>query len=203
MKIALIRAGMSNIGIAVKLIKNKNIEITMFDRNSNVGGFSNSNNFEDLSIYPFEKLVSKESKYLNWLKEFNFNPLPSNLSFSGNFFRSLYTQKFREINYSGINSNSQIPIPELSQKKFLFDWRLSLSQNLTKSIRVNYNASNSNIVPNINGKQSDLNSSDIGIFDNFFNIGDPDYFNQNFSINYSLPFNLIPFLNIIFKSPKI
>ena len=141
--------------------------------------------FEDLSIYPFEKLVSKESKYLNWLKEFNFNPLPSNLSFSGNFFRSLYTQKFREINYSGVNSNSQIPIPELSQKKFLFDWRLSLSQNLTKSIRVNYNASNSNIVPSIDGKQSDLNSSDMGIFDNFFNIGDPDYFNQNFSINYS------------------
>ena len=68
---------------------------------------------------------------------------------------------------------------------------------VTKSIRVNYNASNSNIIPNINGKQSDLNSSDIGIFDNFFNIGDPDYFNQNFSINYSLPFNLIPFLNFI------
>ena len=175
----------------------KDYELEYADRKSIRANANYSYNFEDLSIYPFEKLVSKESKYLNWLKEFNFNPLPSNLSFSGNFFRSLYTQKFREINYSGINSNSQIPIPELSQKKFLFDWRLSLSQNLTKSIRVNYNASNSNIVPNINGNQSDLNSSDIGIFDNFFNIGDPDYFNQNFSINYSLPFNLIPFLNFI------
>ena len=35
-----------------------------------------SYSFENLSIYPFEKLLeNKDSKYLKWLKEFNFNPL--------------------------------------------------------------------------------------------------------------------------------
>ena len=104
--------------------------------------------FNDLSIYPFEKLISEDSKYLAWLKQFNFNPLPASLSFSGDFYRSLFVQKFREINYPGVSSSSQIPIPELRQRKYLFDWNMSVSHNLTNSIRINYNASNSNLVQN-------------------------------------------------------
>jgi cell surface protein SprA len=57
--------------------------------------------FNNLNIYPFEKILeNKNSKYLKWLKEFNFNPLPNSLTFSGNFNRSLFKQKFREIIYS-------------------------------------------------------------------------------------------------------
>ena len=150
-----------------------------------------------LSIYPFEKLISEDSKYLAWLKQFNFNPLPASLSFSGDFYRSLFVQKFREINYTGVSSSSQIPIPELRQRKYLFDWNMSVSHNLTNSIRINYNASNSNLVQNFGEDESNIYNTDIGVFDNFFNVGEPNFFNQNITLNYQLPFDLIPFLNFI------
>ena len=175
----------------------KDYELEYSDRKTIRANANYSFSFNDFSVYPFDKLLSNDSKYLVWLKQFNFNPLPSSLSFSGNFYRSLFVQKFREINYTGISSNSQLPIPELTQRKYLFDWNLSLSHNLTKSIRINYNASNSNLVQNLDKDESNPNNTDLGIFDNFFSIGEPNFFNQNFTLNYQLPFELIPFLDFI------
>ena len=76
-----------------------------------------SYNFNSEPIFIFKKLLSNSnSKYLDFIKNININPLPNNLSFSGNFDRLLNKQKFREINYSGISSNNQIPIPLLSKQ---------------------------------------------------------------------------------------
>ena len=175
----------------------KDYELEYSDRKRIRANANYSFSFNDLSIYPFEKLISEDSKYLAWLKQFNFNPLPASLSFSGDFYRSLFVQKFREINYTGVSSSSQIPIPELRQRKYLFDWNMSVSHNLTNSIRINYNASNSNLVQNFGEDESNIYNTDIGIFDNFFNVGEPNFFNQNITLNYQLPFDLIPFLNFI------
>jgi thioredoxin reductase len=53
-RIAFIGSGMINIGILTSLLNNNNItndiDIYLFDRNTNVGGFWNSNKFENLSI---------------------------------------------------------------------------------------------------------------------------------------------------------
>ena len=73
-----------------------------------------SYNFKSEPIFIFKKLLgSSSSRYLDFIKNININPLPNSLSFSGNFDRLLNKQKFREINYSGISSNNQIPIPLL------------------------------------------------------------------------------------------
>ena len=40
-------------------------------------------------------LSNSNSKYLDFIKNININPLPNNLSFSGNFDRLLNKQKFR------------------------------------------------------------------------------------------------------------
>lgn len=105
----------------------------------------------------------------------------------------MYTQKFREINYNGVNSDNQIPLPVLKQTNFLFDWRMSLSQNITRSLRLNYSATNSNII----SEDTNFQNSNLGIFDNFFNTGSPNNFGQSLSLNYILPFEYLPFLNFI------
>ena len=38
------------------------------------------------------------------------------------------------------------------------------------------------------------------LFENFFNIGDPNFYNQNFSANYNLPISKFPFLDFIDSS---
>ena len=160
-----------------------------------------SYNFNSEPIFIFKKLLSNSnSKYLDFIKNININPLPNNLSFSGNFDRLLNKQKFREINYSGISSNNQIPIPLLVQANYLFKWSMSLSHNLTNSLNLNYNATNDNIINVNNILGTDLKKDDLNLFDDFLNIGDVDYFNQNLTINYSLPLSSIPYLDFIQSS---
>ncbi|MAT79906.1 MAG: cell surface protein SprA [Flavobacteriales bacterium] len=157
-----------------------------------------SYNFENVSIYPFEKILeNKDSKYLKWLKEFNFNPLPNSLTFSGNYNRTLFSQKFREVNYLGVVSNNQIPIPEFRQSKFMFDWLLSISHNLSKSLILSYNASNSSLIPSFTKNIDATDRNKMELFDNFFEVGESNFYNQNFSANYNLPISNFPFLDFI------
>ena len=171
----------------------RDYEFEYSERKSTQSSANYSYNFDDATFYPFKELINKDSKKLDWLKEFNFNPLPSNISFSANYNRRMYTQKFREINYNGVNSDNQIPLPVLKQTNFLFDWRMSLSQNITRSLRLNYSATNSNII----SEDTNFQNSSLGIFDNFFNTGSPNNFGQSLSLNYILPFEYLPFLNFI------
>ena len=171
----------------------RDYEFEYSERKSTQSSANYSYNFSDATFYPFKELINKDSNKLEWLKEFNFNPLPTNISFSANYNRRMYTQKFREINYSGVNSDNQIPLPVLKQTNFLFDWRMSLSQNITRSLRLNYSATNSNII----SEDTNFQNSNLGIFDNFFNTGSPNNFGQSLSLNYILPFEYLPFLNFI------
>ena len=171
----------------------RDYEFEYSERKSTQSSANYSYNFSDATFYPFKELINKDSNKLEWLKEFNFNPLPSNISFSANYNRRLYSQKFREINYNGVNSDNQIPLPVLKQTNFLFDWRMSLSQNITRSLRLNYSATNSNII----SEDTNFQNSSLGIFDNFFNTGSPNNFGQSLSLNYILPFEYLPFLNFI------
>ena len=106
-----------------------------------------SYSFNSEPVFIFKKILgNSKNKYLDFLKNININPLPNNLSFSGNFDRLLNKQKFREINYSGISSDNQIPIPTMVQANYLFRWSMSLSHNLTNSLNLNYNATNLSLI---------------------------------------------------------
>ena len=171
----------------------RDYEFEFSERKSSQTSASYSYNFKDATLYPLKGLINSDSKNLDWLKEFNFNLLPSNISFSANINRRLYTQKFREINYGGVISQNQIPLPVLKQTNFLFDWRMAISQNITKSILLKYSATNSNII----SEDTDFQNSSLGIFDNFFNTGYPNNFGQSLSLNYVLPFDYFPLINFI------
>ena len=154
-----------------------------------------SHRFNSTQIFPFERFFkNNKSKYFNWIRQFNFNPLPTSILFSGNFDRSLFKQKFREVNYSGVVSENQIPTPEFIQTKYLFDWRTSITYNISKSMVINYNSSNSNIV---SVEDDDDFNYDSDIYQNLLSFGSPNYFNQSFNLSYNLPFSLLPFLNFI------
>ena len=189
-----------NINISYSYSENNytDFEMEYSDKKMVVANAQYSYTFNTLNIYPFEKfLENKNSKYLKWLKEFNFNPLPNSLTFSGNFNRSLFKQKFREINYSGIISENQIPIPEFTQSKFMFDWLLSISHNLSKSLILNYNASNSSLIPSFTKDINTTERNRLELFEKFFNVGEPNFYNQNFTANYNLPISNFPFLDFI------
>ena len=162
------------------------------DQNVRVGGTYNYN-FAPLNIEPFKKNDSLfNGKYWQFLKDLNLNILPTNITSSANIIRQYNEQKFREITLIPGN----IGLPTLYQRNFLFDWQYAVNYNLTKSLRFNFNSSNNRIVTNYIDSEGYSDES-IGIWDGFYDVGEPNQHFQSLQLNYDLPFNKFPFLKFI------
>ena len=154
-------------------------------------------NFKPLKIEPFKKNDSIfRSRYWQLLKDFNINLLPSNVTVNSNINRQFSSQRYREVDLTGSN----IAIPELFRRNYLFDFSYGINYNFTESLSFNYLASNQNIVRNyffdddiFLGRQNPA----LNIWDGFFDPGDPNIQNQQIQLNYELPFKKIPFLKFL------
>lgn len=162
------------------------------EQNVRVGATYN-HNFTAKPVEPFKKNDSLfRGKYWQFLKDFNFNYLPTNISVSSNITRQYNEQKFREIELLQDN----ISLPRLYQRNFLYDWQYTINHNLTNSLRFNFTSTN-NMVVNNYLEDGGLINNDIGIWDGFFDVGVPDSHFQSLQVNYDLPFSKFPFLSFI------
>lgn len=162
------------------------------DQNVRVGATYNYN-FNSKPIEPFKKNDSIfRSKYWQLLKDFNFNALPSSVSVGSNYIRQYNEQKFRELN---LPENS-IGVPTLYQRNFLFDWQYTINYNFSKSLRLNFTSTNNRVIKNYIDPLGNTDNS-IGVWDGFFDVGDPNQHFQSLQLNYDLPFNKVPFLKFI------
>ena len=152
-------------------------------------------------ISPFENISFLNDKsYLKWLREFNINPIISSISFDTNINRAFNSQQFREVYIEGADASKQIALPEIQQRNFMFDWDLSLSQNLTNSLRLDFSASNNSIVKNYLKNDQNGNlivDKEFEIWDGFWNTGETYSHNQSLRMNYELPFKLFPVVDFI------
>ncbi len=156
-------------------------------------GATYNHNFTAKPVEPFKKNDSLfTGKYWQFLKDFNFNYLPTNVSVTSNITRQYNEQKFREIDLLDDN----IGLPRLYQRNYLFDWQYTINHNLTKSLRFNFTSSNNRIVNNYVDEGGIVNN-EIGVWDGFFDLGDPNQHVQSLQVNYDLPFNKFPFLKFI------
>ncbi len=161
------------------------------DQNVRLGG-TYDYSFVQKPIEPFKKNDSLfTGKYWQFLKDLNFNALPSNISVSSNITRQYKEQKFRELNLLP----GQIGLPVLYQRNFLFDWQYTINYNLTNSLRFNFNAANNRIINNY--IQDGIVDNSIGVWDGFFQVGDPNQHFQSLQLNYDLPTAKFPFLKWI------
>ena len=137
------------------------------------------------------------SKYWQWLKELNFNVLPTSLSVNANYNRSFNQQRFRDVLEPGVDA---LELPLLQQRNYLFNWQYALNYSITKSLRLNLTASNNNIVRNYFNVDDDPDSGidqTLDLWDGFFDVGEPNRHAQQMQLNYKLPFDKFPFLNFI------
>ncbi|WP_417936282.1 cell surface protein SprA [Flagellimonas ochracea] len=161
-------------------------------------GFVYNHNFKPASVAPFAKKDSLfMSRYWQWLKDLNFNVLPTSLSFNANYNRSFNQQRFRDVLEPGVEA---LELPLLQQRNYLFNWQYALNYSLSKSLRLNLTASNNNIVRNYFNVDDDPDSGidqALDLWDGFFDIGEPNRHSQQMQLNYELPFSKFPFLNFI------
>lgn len=160
-------------------------------------GVNYAYNFVQNPIEPFKKNDSIfTNKYWKFLKDFNFNYLPASVTFNTDFKRQYNRQLFRDLDLGAGN----IGLSELFRRNYGFDYQYAINYNLTNAMQFNYSASRNNIVRNyfvnnnlVNGEQDPR----LDIWDDFFNIGDPNVQNQQLGFNYDLPFSKFPMFNFM------
>lgn len=165
-----------------------------FHRDYNIKKYINENvtasasynyNFQSKSIEPFKNVGAFKGKYWRLLRDFNFNPMPQTFAINSRINRDYSEQQSRNL-VAGLS-----PQPELKQRRFMFDWDYTVGFDLTKSLQLNFNATNSYIYDTFNSRE------EIQVFDDFFNTGRPNHYHQKLNAIYKLPIDKIPFLSFI------
>ena len=147
--------------------------------------------FKSKPIEPFKKVKAfKKSNYWKLLSDFNFNYLPSNISFSSNIIRQFNKQQFRLVDVEGIGLES------LYRRNYLFNYQYGFNYNLTKSLKLNFNASSNNLVRNYLNDNNEPDNSNT-IWTDFWDPGTANQHSQQLVLNYDLPINKIPVLSFV------
>lgn len=142
-------------------------------------------------IEPFKNTKTfKKSDYWKLLRDFNFNYLPSNISFSANILRQFNQQQYRLVDVEGIG------LERLYKRNFLFNYNYGFTYNLSKSLKVNFNANSNNVVINYLDENNKADNS-YTLWTDYWNPGIPNQHNQTTTVNYDIPLNKIPFLSFV------
>lgn len=150
--------------------------------------------FKSKPIEPFKQVKTfKKSGYWKLLSDFNFNYLPSNISFSSNITRQFNKQQFRLVDIEGIGLES------LYRRNYLFNYQYGFNYNLTKALKLNFNASSNNLVRNYLNDANEPDNTNT-IFTDFWNPGTSNLHSQQLVVNYELPINKIPIFSFVKSS---
>jgi cell surface protein SprA len=150
--------------------------------------------FQPKPLEPFKKVKTfKKSTYWKLLSDFNFNYMPTNVSFSSNITRQFNKQQFRLVDVEGIGLDA------LYQRNYLFNYQYGFNYNLTKALKLNFNATSNNIVRNYMNENNEPDNS-YTIWTDYWNIGTANQHNQQLTVNYELPINKLPFLSFVKSS---
>jgi len=147
--------------------------------------------FQPKEVVPFKQTkFMKKSEYWKILSDFNFNYLPSNITFNTNILRQSNRQQYREVEVEGIG------LDPLYRRNFAFNYQYGFGYNLTKSLKLNYTAASNNIVRNFLNDDN-TPKEDFNIWDDYWDIGTPNQHMQQLVLNYDIPINKIPIFSFV------
>ncbi|MDG3582581.1 cell surface protein SprA [Galbibacter pacificus] len=188
------------LNFAYNQVEHRDFEVENFKDQNVRTGFLYNHNFQPVEVIPLKNADSVlKSKYWNWLKEFNFNLLPTSVSINSNYTRTFNRQSFRQVFEAGDTSDF-LSLPEVQQRNYMFDWQYAVNYNLTKSLQFNFTASNNSIIKNyfdVDENGDEVVNPDLALWNDFWNVGDPNRHAQQLQINYDIPFDKIPFLSFL------
>lgn len=141
---------------------------------------------------PFKKLI-KNDKYLKFISEFNFNPIPNTYGFSTNLER--YTQR-TVWRFAGEDPN----LNTYFNRRFTWERNYDLGWDISKSLRFNFDATMRSLIDepyafDNEGKILSRKAVRDSIIKNVLKLGRPKNYTHNASLNYTLPFKTIPMMD--------
>ena len=137
---------------------------------------------------PFDKLI--KSNLLTILKDINISPLPTAINF-----RIDVNRFYSENSLRNNDPGNSIPINTTYNKNFLITRVYAISWNLTKSLTLDFDATNYSIIDEPDGTINGLKRDTV--WQNLLRLGRTTDYNHNMNITYALPINKIPGLDWI------
>lgn len=146
-------------------------------------------------IEPFRNSKSLSSPYLKIIKDFNFYYMPSMLSVTSDI-----TRNYREMEAKNLD-NPNFLITPTYDKEFMWTRDYAFKFNLTKGLSVSFHATSQARIDEPEGivdKQRDperYQQWKDTVWNNILDGGRPVNYNHDFSVEYVLPINKLPFLD--------
>ena len=135
---------------------------------------------------PFKKLFSKtKSHWFDLIKDFNINPIPSQLTFRADVYRQFGVMKSRSI------GGDKYTTPETYDKYFTFDRNYVMRWDLTRSLNLDYSALNNARIDEPYGR-IDTKAEKDTVRRNFWSGGRNTVFNQSVNLSYNVPLIKLP-----------
>jgi len=152
------------------------------------GALSYNYNKQAEFISPFGKVI--KNRNLGLVKDFNFNLLPNLLNFRIEVNR-LYSENTLRDN----DPNNFIPISTTFNKNFNITRLYGVSWDLTKSLKLDFNATNLSVVDEPEGRITGLKRDTV--WNNLKRLGRTTDYNHNMTLSYTVPINKIPYLDFV------
>ncbi|MEJ7625332.1 MAG: cell surface protein SprA [Ferruginibacter sp.] len=180
-----------NVDVSYSYIKTENhsplIEKNEVTRHRGAIGYNFAPQPKYLS--PFKGMFkNSKTKWFDLVKDFNFNYIPSQLTF-----RADLTRQFGAIRPRSIG-NSKYQIPETYDKYFYFQRDYILRWNFTKSLGFDYQATNNSVIDEPFGRL-DTKAKKDSVVRNLFKGGRNVLFYQTAAFSYTVPTNKLPLLD--------
>ncbi len=183
-----------------------NFSFTKQSKNDPTTEYENTNDYRGSLAYsyspfikpfkPFGKVKGK-GKNARFLRDWELQWLPNNISFLTTMSRYYYEQQTRS------EADVMFQLPVSVSKNWLWDRQLSLSWNITKSLQLSFNSNTSARIEETVGavnkklfpdKYRDWKDT---IWQSLKSMGTPWSYNQTFTGSYKAPFSRIAFLDFL------
>ncbi|MCJ0741456.1 T9SS outer membrane translocon Sov/SprA [Pedobacter montanisoli] len=138
------------------------------------------------SYQPFDKIIKSNS--LKLLKDFNFSLLPNSINF-----RVDVDRYYAENTLRNNDPNNYLPIQTTYSKNFLMSRIYGIAWDLTKSLSLDFDATNYSIIDEPDGRIEGLKRDTL--WNNLKNLGRTTDYNHSLNVRYSVPINKIPGLD--------
>lgn len=148
-------------------------------------GIGYAYSIQSKSIEPFKKLIKSKSKWLGLIKEFNFKPLPSTISFRNDMNRTVDETKVRVV------GDGTYSIPSTFYKNFVWLRTYSLRWELTRSLSLDYAATNNSRIDEPYGRINTSEKKD-SLWQSIKRLGRNTNFTQTANASYTLPLGKLP-----------
>ncbi|WP_305982688.1 cell surface protein SprA [Roseivirga thermotolerans] len=171
-------------------ITRSNINTALYDFRNYRGAVNYNYKPKALNIAPFQNVSLFDSKWLQLIKDFNFNPIPTSISINGDVNRSFLKTQLRN---ADLGTDGIDPYYE---KSFTFDRTYAVNWDLAQRLTLDYTARVNAIIDEPEG-DIDTEVKRDSVLTNFKKLGRIKNYTHNIRSTYTLPFDKLPATNWI------